>query len=390
MRSIRFEVEPPINRPSATGSTGWRAPERAKKSSIHATATAVSAVTTAVALANRPKAIPEFWTWWMSKGPSTCSDSSKPSCEETISFVSWSAAIAAITTAPRPAHCWVRAASERSATETGVSASVLEPTRTSYVRGAGSLTAFPSCRRPVDRSVQTDAPAEPARPETAVASDGSTSLFSALAVDALRRPGQRLETLRPDRLAAGGADPVGAALDPRERRVDRLQHPLLVALERGVELAVEGAGGHVAGLVIALDLLALVLELTLVLLLQVLERGLHPPPLLEQPLAEMLRVDRAHERLPSSRRSLSARSMPSIWTTFSRAVWPETIDSERRGRPSSCASRSSTASFARPPSGGAATRTFQPSPCRPTSSLRRAPGETRSRTRVDGFTMRPV
>src|SRR6478672_7278681 len=30
MRSIRFEVEPPISRPSATGSTGCRAPERAK------------------------------------------------------------------------------------------------------------------------------------------------------------------------------------------------------------------------------------------------------------------------------------------------------------------------------------------------------------------------
>src|SRR3954467_4547565 len=133
----------------------------------------------------------------MSKGPSTCSDSSKPSCEETISFVSWSAAIAAITTAPRPAHCWVRAASERSATETGVSASVLEPTRTSYARGAGSLTTSPSYRRPVDRSGPPDAPAEPARdPETAVASDGSTPLLSALAVDALRGPGERLETLR--------------------------------------------------------------------------------------------------------------------------------------------------------------------------------------------------
>ena len=47
---------------SATGSTGWREPERAKKTSIQPTASAVSAVTSAVAFANKPKAIPEFWT----------------------------------------------------------------------------------------------------------------------------------------------------------------------------------------------------------------------------------------------------------------------------------------------------------------------------------------
>ena len=29
-RSVRFETLPPITSPSATGSTGWRAPERAK------------------------------------------------------------------------------------------------------------------------------------------------------------------------------------------------------------------------------------------------------------------------------------------------------------------------------------------------------------------------
>ena len=37
-------------------------PERAKKTSIQPTASAVSAVTSAVAFANKPKAIPEFWT----------------------------------------------------------------------------------------------------------------------------------------------------------------------------------------------------------------------------------------------------------------------------------------------------------------------------------------
>jgi hypothetical protein len=71
IRSTRFDALPPTSRPSATGSTGWRAPERAKKTSIHPTASAVRAVTSAVAFANRPKAMPEFWTWWIENGPRT-------------------------------------------------------------------------------------------------------------------------------------------------------------------------------------------------------------------------------------------------------------------------------------------------------------------------------
>src|SRR6266511_741705 len=46
-RSIRFETLPPSRRPRAAGRTGCRDPERAKNQTIHATATAVSAVTTA-------------------------------------------------------------------------------------------------------------------------------------------------------------------------------------------------------------------------------------------------------------------------------------------------------------------------------------------------------
>ena len=45
------------------------APERAKKTSIQATAIIVRTITTAVALENRPKAMPEFWTWWIDSGP---------------------------------------------------------------------------------------------------------------------------------------------------------------------------------------------------------------------------------------------------------------------------------------------------------------------------------
>src|SRR5512132_1140209 len=212
----------------------------------------------------------------MAKGPSTCSDSSKRSCVETTSFVNWSAAIAASTTAPRPAHWGARAASERSATETGVSASVLEPTRTSYVRGAGSLTARPSDRQRSDWSLQTDTPAMPGRPDNAIASDGSTSLFLALAVDALGRPGHRLEPLRGDRLAAVGADAVGAVVDALQGRVDRVEHPLLVVLD---------------------------VEQALVVLLQVLERVLGPLALLEQPLAEVFEVERRGHDAPSSLRS---------------------------------------------------------------------------------------
>ena len=69
IRSTRFERLPPISRPSAAGSTGWREPERAKKTSIQTTATAVTTVTTAVALEKSPKAMPEFWTWWIESGP---------------------------------------------------------------------------------------------------------------------------------------------------------------------------------------------------------------------------------------------------------------------------------------------------------------------------------
>src|SRR5262249_8379318 len=62
MRSIRFDGEPPISSPSATGSTGCRAPERAKKTSIQPTAEAVRAGTTAVALEKSPNAIPAYST----------------------------------------------------------------------------------------------------------------------------------------------------------------------------------------------------------------------------------------------------------------------------------------------------------------------------------------
>src|SRR4051794_41877392 len=101
---MRVEVDPPIRSPSATGKTGCRAPERAKKTSIQPTASAVSAVTATVALENSPKAIPEFWTWWIANSPATLGVSSSGGLLEARGFVNWLAAKAARATAPNQAH----------------------------------------------------------------------------------------------------------------------------------------------------------------------------------------------------------------------------------------------------------------------------------------------
>ena len=51
-------------------------------------------ITAVVEWAKRPKAIPEFWTWWMLNGPIDATASPIGSRIETIDFVSWSATIA--------------------------------------------------------------------------------------------------------------------------------------------------------------------------------------------------------------------------------------------------------------------------------------------------------
>src|SRR5262245_12562500 len=70
----------------------------------------------------------------MESGPMTLEDSSSASRLVTACLVSWSPATAAATTAASPAHCHGPAASERSATDTGASAFVEEPTRMSGCR----------------------------------------------------------------------------------------------------------------------------------------------------------------------------------------------------------------------------------------------------------------
>ena len=133
-RSTRFETLPPMTRPSATGQHRWRAPERAKKTSIQATASAVSTITTAVALANSPNAMPEFCTWWIESGPTT----SPPRRARAATRRCASSAGPRRPRRPRrrraPSHCAGPAASERSAVENGASPSVAEPTRTSARR----------------------------------------------------------------------------------------------------------------------------------------------------------------------------------------------------------------------------------------------------------------
>src|SRR5205085_10155946 len=170
-----------------------------------------------------------------------------------------------------------------------------------------------------------------------------------------------------DRLTAGRAAPVRALLDPLERPVDRPEHLLGVLLERVVDLAVEGRGRRVAEVVVGVpdDLLRLVLERARGLFVQVVDRVQDALPLLLEDPAEALGVDGAHADAPTSLRSTSAASTPTSSTTFSRAVWPETSATCRRGTSTASARSRTTASFARPPSAGAVTRSFQTSPTRP-------------------------
>src|SRR5579862_348499 len=79
IRSARFETLPPRSSPSAAGNTGWREPERAKKTTIQITAADVTATTATVESGKKPKAMPEFWTWWIVSGPTTVTDWSSAS-----------------------------------------------------------------------------------------------------------------------------------------------------------------------------------------------------------------------------------------------------------------------------------------------------------------------
>src|SRR3954454_4785186 len=97
---------------------------------------------------------------------------------------------------------------------------------------------------------------------------------------------------------------------------------------------------------------------------KVRDRFLHPLALLEQHRAELVHVDARHRRsfLPRAgavaeerRRSISAGPRAASSTILSRPPWPETRVTASRGTDSTSASSRSTASFARPCSGGSVT-----------------------------------
>src|SRR2546421_4256770 len=132
-----------------------------------------------------------------------------------------------------------------------------------------------------------------------------------------------------------------------------------VLLERARHLPVEGRRGDVARVVVLeVELLGLVGQRARVLGMDVVDRVDDALSLIEEALPELRCVDRAHR---ANRRSASSRSTPRSSTTLSRAAWPEITETACLSSPSRLASSSTTASLARPRSGAALTRTFQPS-----------------------------
>src|SRR5918994_709842 len=275
-------------------------------------------------------AITEFCTWWIESGPTTSTSSPSASSFETIHFVSWSAAIAESATRPRLTH-W---------------------------RGSARVSPAPA----------RDA--------------GSAPFLFAFAIDAESRPRHRLESFSGDGCAAVDAFSVGAVLDPLQGGVDRAEQPLVVLFERVADLALDRLRGRVRQVLVSAarnELPALILQRAGVLLVEVREGSRYRLPLLDEQVAEVLDVDRAHRE---SLRAASDAAIPLTSTTLSREPCPATSLTSSGGIRSVSASRATAASFARPHSGGAATRTFQASPCRPTTPGLFDPGTTRSRNRV--------
>ena len=298
---------------------------------------------------------PEFWTWWIENGPTTCTSSSSASWLATTMLRQLVGDDAAIATAPRPTQCAARAASDRSATEIGVSPSVREPdAERRSVRGAGSLNLAPAsaCRRCT--ASPTAAPRAAPRP---------------IGLPQLR------------------ADAERALVDALQRRVDLVEHVLRVVLERGrrsrgrrwrwrrrrdgCRLGAPRArpraslGSPVQVLDRVLDALAL------------LEQRCGSArcrscswPLLEPPLG-LGRVD-----------AVAADDL-------SRAAWPETTRDRARG--TSRRSREQVGRRRRSRVRARARRDAHlPGVAVPADELRaRAPGETRSRRRVGGSAISP-
>ena len=131
--------------------------------------------------------MPELWTWWIENGPTSWTSSPRASVARDELLRQLVGAERGDGDGGEAEPLAVPAPSERSAAEIGRSASVDEPTRTS---GASGRRAEP-------------APSPRLLPRV---------------VDAERRPGERLEPLDRDRLAADRAGAVRPRLDPLRAR----------------------------------------------------------------------------------------------------------------------------------------------------------------------------
>ena len=202
------------------------------------TAPAVRNVTAEAQVEKRPNAIPGLFTCRIQKGPTTWTDSPRPSCVTTICFVSWSAASAESATAASPSQWNGPAVSERSTMEIGTRPSVAEPTRTSISRGDGLTN--PSLR-------------------------GACSRYTYSRTGS-RRVGPRRSVCRSARMSRR------SRFDPPQRLVDRGQHVPGVLLERVVDLAIERGRRRVGEMVVVVGLL-LGLFLQRAFHVEVLDRG---------------------------------------------------------------------------------------------------------------------
>ena len=318
-------------RPSATGSTGWRAPERAKNTSIQRDRDRGQPIDERGRRAKKPERDPRVLDVVDRERPDTCVASSSASWLATMCFVSWSATTAATATAASPIHCRRPAASERSATEIGVNASV--SSRRDVDARARLAQRAPACACPRCRGSPT----------------GSASSRSA-SIGLPQRSQQA----------------VGAVVDACERRVDRGRATPGVLLERLVDLAVDGRSPWSARWLSALGRVDLVVGARRrALVVQVLDRADDPLALLQEQRAELLGVDVdascASFPAVTASRSASSGSRPVSSTTLSRAPWPET--SVRTSRGSASARRA-----------GGRRRRWR---VRPRAALRRAPSRPR-------------
>ena len=187
---------PPSTSPSATGSSGCRRAGAGEEDEHPADGDGGQGDhDDVVASAKRPKAIPEFWTWWIENGPAISHRlAERERAGDDDRFVSWSATTAAPAIDER-ARATAPARAERAARRprSGCSAFVDEPTRTSSGRAAPSRRAGSL------------------NPAPAVALSSMQSVAYGIGVEPLDR----------DRLAADARSvPYVPVVDPRERVVD--------------------------------------------------------------------------------------------------------------------------------------------------------------------------